>query len=213
MKKTLYLLAFAAVLAGCGKDEEWVNYSEQSGYLTDVYSVKYGLSGFWQGDDEYTIKCDQYGSISASFLSQGYLISSYNIIYDVYKEKDVFILKIKNIQRQGLYSPSGKIPELKELLEKLIKSLELETNKIETNKNKIIDLQHKISYINEQIERLEYVVNLMNTHNQKQIPDFHNFAIIKLDKTTCIVEVINIDEFTGTVEEFTGERYVRTKIK
>jgi hypothetical protein len=124
------------------------------------------------------------------------LISSYNIIYDVYKEQDVFILKIKNIQRQGLYSPSGQIPELKKLLETAIKNND----------------ENKIRAINEQIERLEHVVSLMNTHNQKPVLDTPIYAeIIRLDKSTCIVEIIKFDEFGIII--YTGERYIRTKIK
>jgi hypothetical protein len=196
MKKTLYLLAFL-LFFGCTPYEIEVNYSEQSGYLTDVYSVKYGLSGFWMGDDEYTIKCDQYGLMSAYFLAEGgYLIDLCDIFYEVYQEQAVFILKINRIGRQGLYSPSEKVTELKKMLEVETKSLETEINE-----NKIIDIQYKISRINAQIERLENIVNLINTYRQKPMPDIPLYLeIIKLDTSTCIVE-------------YDGETHIRTKMK
>jgi hypothetical protein len=49
MKKLFYLILFAAVLAGCSKEneDESIIYDENVGYLTNIGSVKYGLQGRW----------------------------------------------------------------------------------------------------------------------------------------------------------------------
>jgi hypothetical protein len=101
------------------------------------------------------------------------------------------------IGRGGLYSPSEKVAELKKLLESAIKNND----------------ENKIRAISEQIGRLENIVSLINTYRQKPMPDIPiYFEIIKLDTSTCIVEVIKFNESTSIIER-TGERYIRTKVK
>ena len=148
-----------------------VNYNEISGYLTDVDSAKYGLSGWWQWN-EYSIRGSEHGTAYASFISEAYIIDSYDIGYNVYQENGAFIIEVKSIVRKGQYPLTERISELEKLLEEAIKKND----------------QNKIQNINEWIERLRYVSSLRNTYNQKPIPTLPFRAeIIQLNKSVCTI--------------------------